>query len=89
MEHENEEIRNGVGVNGYWQVTGENDETIKQNDETIGFRRTLEFYKGNPPNDDKTSWIMHEIRLNDQLATDDTELNDWIVCRIFHKDYRW
>ncbi|CAA3029615.1 NAC domain-containing protein 68-like [Olea europaea var. sylvestris] len=91
IEHENEEIRNGVGVgvDGYWQVIGEDDETIKQKDETIGFRKTLEFYKGNPPNGDKTSWIMHEIRFNDQLAADHTELDDWIVCRVFHKDNRW
>ncbi|XP_022853870.1 NAC domain-containing protein 67-like [Olea europaea var. sylvestris] len=90
-EHENEKIQNGVTVDGYWQVIGEDDEIIKQNNETLGFRKILEFYKGNPPNGDNTSWIMHEIKVNDQhtVAADDTKLDDWIVCRIYRKDNRW
>ncbi|CAI9779518.1 unnamed protein product [Fraxinus pennsylvanica] len=76
-ENETENIRDGVAVDGYWQVIGD-DETIVDNDETLGFRKTLEFYKGNPPRGDKTSWIMHEIRANDdqQSVADDTKL--WI-----------
>ncbi|CAI9779513.1 unnamed protein product [Fraxinus pennsylvanica] len=89
-ENEIENIRNGAAVDGYWQVIGD-DETIVDNDETLGFRKTLEFYKGNPPRGDKTSWIMHEIRANEdqQSVADDTKLDDWIVCRIYHEENRW
>lgn len=87
-EHENEKIQNGVTVDGYWQVIGEDDEIIKQNNETLGFRKILEFYKGNPPNGDNTSWIMHEIKVNDQhtVAADDTKvcnLDIFDLCTFF------
>ncbi|KAL2464625.1 NAC transcription factor 29 [Forsythia ovata] len=89
-EYQNENIRNGVAVDGYWQVIGD-DETIQNNDQTLGFRKTFEFYKGNPPSGDETSWIMHEIRANYQyiVADDDLRLDDWIVCRVYHKENRW
>lgn len=35
------------------------------NKDKIGFRKALVFYKGKPPNGDKTDWIMHEYRLNE------------------------
>ncbi|KAL2474079.1 NAC domain-containing protein [Forsythia ovata] len=86
-KYENEKIQNRVAVDGFWKVTGA-DETIRWNAETCGFRKTLQFYKGSG---DKTSWIMHELRVNNPLpqqqgVADDTKLDDWAVCKIYDSE---
>ncbi|CAI9762244.1 unnamed protein product [Fraxinus pennsylvanica] len=75
-------------IDGYWQVVGE-DETVKENGEIVGFRKTFQFYKGHPESSTLTSWIMHEFRAIDPLplkyshVEGQTKLEkDWVLCKI-------
>lgn len=75
---------NRAANDGYWKATGA-DKKVKDTANTIiGFKKSLVFYKGKPPNDDKTNWIMHEYRINNppprRSTTGD---NDMRVCSIY------
>ncbi|KAJ7539600.1 hypothetical protein O6H91_11G101000 [Diphasiastrum complanatum] len=48
-------------------------------------RKTLVFYRGRAPNGQKTDWIMHEYRLEDESSTNCTNEEGWVVCRVFKK----
>lgn len=59
---------------------------MSNSSKTIGMRKTLVFYTGRAPHGQKTDWIMHEYRLNDDA--DDQVLvqeDGWVVCRVFKK----
>ncbi|KAE8691683.1 ONAC010 protein [Hibiscus syriacus] len=88
--------RNGTRPNraagdGYWKATGA-DRKVRFNNNIIGFRKALVFYRGKPPKGDKTYWIMHEYRVNDppsprkeRAGYNDMRLDDWVLCRIYKK----
>ncbi|KAK3026340.1 hypothetical protein RJ639_042637, partial [Escallonia herrerae] len=59
---------NRAAGNGYWKATGA-DKSVKSKGVTVGFRKALVFYQGKPPKGDKTSWIMHEYRVNEPPRT--------------------
>ncbi|CAA3027839.1 NAC domain-containing 43-like [Olea europaea subsp. europaea] len=56
-------------------------------------RKTLVFYKGRAPHGQKSDWIMHEYRLEDDtndpntgnLVGDMSPEDGWVVCRVFKK----
>ncbi|PKA47089.1 NAC transcription factor 29 [Apostasia shenzhenica] len=54
---------NRATTSGYWKATG-TDKAIYSNNQYIGLKKALVFYKGRPPKGFKTDWIMHEYRLN-------------------------
>lgn len=79
---------------GYWKATGIDRRIVSSKENRlVGFKKTLVFYTGKPPNGSRTDWVMHEYRLvgspeappstfNDGLST----LNrNWVLCRIFLK----
>ncbi|KAJ6940618.1 hypothetical protein NC651_006679 [Populus alba x Populus x berolinensis] len=77
---------------GFWKATGR-DKVIYGTGKRVGMRKTLVFYKGRAPHGQKSDWIMHEYRLDDN-PTDTTVSNvmgeaaqedGWVVCRIFKK----
>ncbi|KAL2474076.1 NAC domain-containing protein [Forsythia ovata] len=89
-KYENENIRTLVALDGYWKVTRA-DKSIRWFGKDCGFRKKLQFYKGNG---DETSWIMHELRVNNpppqqEGVADDTKLDDWIVCKIYDAKDPW
>lgn len=49
-------------------------------------RKTLVFYTGRAPHGQKTDWIMHEYRLDDETFSSPHGQEDgWVVCRVFKK----
>ncbi|CAA0837711.1 Protein BEARSKIN2 [Striga hermonthica] len=81
---------------GFWKATGR-DKCIRNSLKKIGMRKTLVFYRGRAPHGQKTDWIMHEYRLDDDDITHHNHINDpdqptattaedgWVVCRVFKK----
>ncbi|KAE8723252.1 NAC domain-containing protein 43 [Hibiscus syriacus] len=77
---------------GFWKATGR-DKVIYSNYRPIGMRKTLVFYKGRAPHGQKSYWIMHEYRLDDNMVEtnisnamgEGNQEEGWVVCRIFKK----
>ncbi|KAJ6817840.1 NAC domain-containing protein 79-like [Iris pallida] len=74
---------NRATKSGYWKATGKDRMVFKPKTRTIvGMRKTLVFYSGRAPNGIKTSWVMHEFRLENPHTP---PKEDWVLCRVFHK----
>ncbi|KAL6497675.1 hypothetical protein OROHE_027055 [Orobanche hederae] len=74
---------------GFWKATGR-DKCIRSSSfhhNKIGMRKTLVFYRGRAPHGQKTDWIMHEYRLEEDCDPQPiTAVEDgWVVCRVFKK----
>ncbi|KAJ6809672.1 protein CUP-SHAPED COTYLEDON 3-like [Iris pallida] len=70
---------------GYWKATGKDRPVYAPSGRRriVGMRKTLVFYSGRAPNGTKSSWVMHEFRLENPYAPPTKE--DWVLCRVFHK----
>ncbi|KAG5386540.1 hypothetical protein IGI04_038010 [Brassica rapa subsp. trilocularis] len=104
FSHKDKKYPTGTRTNrattvGFWKATGR-DKIIYSNGDRIGMRKTLVFYKGRAPHGQKSDWIMHEYRLDDNLLVSSSNLDDdvtletcevvggdegWVVCRVFMK----
>lgn len=97
FSHKDKKYPTGTRTNrattaGFWKATGR-DKVIHSNSKRIGMRKTLVFYKGRAPHGQKSDWIMHEYRLDDNidipLKTNANEPSNqeegWVVCRVFKK----
>ncbi|XP_062104845.1 protein BEARSKIN2-like [Humulus lupulus] len=69
---------------GFWKATGR-DKCIRNAFKKIGMRKTLVFYRGRAPHGQKSDWIMHEYRLEEQDNQPDHHEDGWVVCRVFKK----
>ncbi|XP_073015849.1 uncharacterized protein [Primulina eburnea] len=81
---------NRAAGNGFWKATGA-DKKIYRDGNYVGSKKCLVFYQGNPKQNNKTTWIMHEY-VTDQPqrrplpnGTDDMRLDDCVLCRICKK----
>ncbi|XP_057969942.1 protein SOMBRERO [Malania oleifera] len=88
FSHKDKKYPTGTRTNrataaGFWKATGRDKAIYLHNSKRIGMRKTLVFYTGRAPHGQKTEWIMHEYRLQD----DNIEVQDdgWVVCRVFKK----
>lgn len=102
FSHKDKKYPTGTRTNrataaGFWKATGR-DKVIYSNSKRIGMRKTLVFYKGRAPHGQKSDWIMHEYRLDDNnaaahdiiptatsLTVDPSQEDGWVVCRVFKK----
>ncbi|CAL5428049.1 unnamed protein product [Camellia sinensis] len=79
---------NRVAGDGYWKATGA-DKPVKLGKIILGYKKSLVFYLGKPPNGDKTDWMMHEFTLNADSRqpknANDMRLDDWVLCRVYKK----
>ncbi|KAJ7963429.1 NAC domain-containing protein [Quillaja saponaria] len=102
FSHKDKKYPTGTRTNrataaGFWKATGR-DKVIHSHCKRIGMRKTLVFYKGRAPHGQKSDWIMHEYRIDDNTTNScDTNIvsnvmgseagqeEGWVVCRIFKK----
>ncbi|XP_004308279.1 PREDICTED: NAC domain-containing protein 43-like [Fragaria vesca subsp. vesca] len=98
FSHKDKKYPTGTRTNrataaGFWKATGR-DKVIRSNCLRIGMRKTLVFYKGRAPRGQKSDWIMHEYRLDDNTSRitnvsvvvgEADQEGGWVVCRIFKK----
>ncbi|XP_076944644.1 NAC domain-containing protein 79-like [Bidens hawaiensis] len=74
---------------GYWKATGKDKEIYKEKT-LVGMKKTLVFYKGRAPKGEKTCWVMHEFRLDGELAIKDVSKStkgEWVISKVFEKNY--
>ncbi|KAJ9188211.1 hypothetical protein P3X46_003592 [Hevea brasiliensis] len=99
FSHKDKKYPTGTRTNrataaGFWKATGR-DKVINSSGRRIGMRKTLVFYKGRAPHGQKSDWIMHEYRIEDNINVADANVSNalgeaaqeegWVVCRIFKK----
>ncbi|KAK7394106.1 hypothetical protein VNO78_14625 [Psophocarpus tetragonolobus] len=70
---------------GYWKATGLDKQIVasKGNNQVVGMKKTLVFYRGKPPHGARTDWIMHEYCLLN--SNSQAPMENWVLCRIFLK----
>ncbi|XXG90406.1 hypothetical protein AAC387_Pa12g2180 [Persea americana] len=88
FSHKDKKYPTGTRTNrattaGFWKATGRDKSIHLSNSKRIGMRKTLVFYTGRAPHGQKTDWIMHEYRLDDEYS--DPQEDGWVVCRVFRK----
>ncbi|XP_010275963.1 PREDICTED: protein SOMBRERO isoform X2 [Nelumbo nucifera] len=89
FSHKDKKYPTGTRTNrattaGFWKATGRDKAIHLSNSKRIGMRKTLVFYTGRAPHGQKTDWIMHEYRLDDE-NTELQQEDGWVVCRVFKK----
>ncbi|KAJ9183281.1 hypothetical protein P3X46_007159 [Hevea brasiliensis] len=88
FSHKDKKYPTGTRTNrattaGFWKATGRDKAIHLNNSKRIGMRKTLVFYTGRAPHGQKTDWIMHEYRLDDDNS--EVQEDGWVVCRVFKK----
>ncbi|XP_068667352.1 NAC domain-containing protein 76-like [Aristolochia californica] len=88
FSHKDKKYPTGTRTNrattaGFWKATGRDKAIHLSNSKRIGMRKTLVFYTGRAPHGQKTDWIMHEYRLDDDNY--EVQEDGWVVCRVFMK----
>ncbi|KAE8699102.1 Protein SOMBRERO [Hibiscus syriacus] len=88
FSHKDKKYPTGTRTNrattaGFWKATGRDKAIHLSNSKKIGMRKTLVFYTGRAPHGQKTNWIMHEYRLDEDDS--DVQEDGWVVCRVFKK----
>ena len=70
---------------GFWKSTG-NDRSVQYCGRPVGKIKTLVFHRGKPPGGDRTNWVMHEYKLEDQrLADKGVSQDSYVICKIYEK----
>ncbi|KAJ8574373.1 hypothetical protein K7X08_026178 [Anisodus acutangulus] len=94
VKYPNGNRSNRATNSGYWKATGIDKQIVmrcQQQQQLVGLKKTLVFYKGKSPQGCRTNWIMHEYRLANLESTNAPQANNhpiqdnWVLCRIFLK----
>ncbi|CAA7398997.1 unnamed protein product [Spirodela intermedia] len=84
-KYANRSRTNRATGSGYWKTTGK-DRPIFRGGRPTGMKKTLVFHIGRAPKGERTNWVMHEYRLeDDELARAGIAQDAFVVCRVFHK----
>jgi hypothetical protein len=67
---------------GYWKATGK-DRVVKSGSRSIGMKKTLVFYRGRAPNGERTDWVMHEYRIEEEEVSGFQDA--YVLARVFKK----
>lgn len=72
---------------GFWKTTGK-DKPVINNGKTVGMKRSLVFQRlGGEKKTERTDWVMHEYRLEDEgLKTEGVAQDTFVLCKIYEKD---
>ncbi|PKA47273.1 Protein cup-shaped cotyledon 2 [Apostasia shenzhenica] len=75
---------------GYWKATGKDREIYSsRTGSLVGMKKTLVFYRGRAPKGEKSSWVMHEYRLDGKFAyhfLSKPSKDEWVISRVFQKN---
>ncbi|KAK1393198.1 NAC domain-containing protein [Heracleum sosnowskyi] len=81
---------NRATESGYWKATGKDKEIYSKagnsRKQLVGMKKTLVFYKGRAPKGEKMDWVMHEFRLEGNYTFPESAKDEWVVCRVIHKN---
>nr|GEW54878.1 NAC domain-containing protein [Tanacetum cinerariifolium] len=70
---------------GFWKATGK-DRTVTYKGRTVATIKTLVFYIGNSGKGERTDWVMHEYRLEDeQLSNAGVVQDTYVLVKLFEK----
>ncbi|KAK9072069.1 hypothetical protein SSX86_008501 [Deinandra increscens subsp. villosa] len=70
---------------GFWKATGK-DREVKYNERIVAKIKTLVYYRGHAGKGERTDWVMHEYRMEDeQLASTGVVQDTYVLCKIFKK----
>ncbi|CAM6036907.1 unnamed protein product [Sphagnum compactum] len=70
---------------GYWKATGK-DRVVQTGSRNIGMKKTLVFYRGRAPSGERTDWVMHEYRIEEEEVPGFQGLQDaYVLARVFKK----
>lgn len=72
---------------GFWKTTGK-DRLVIYNGRPVGMIKSLIFHRqGSERNSERTDWVMHEYRLEDEdLKTKGVAQDEFVICMIYQKD---
>ncbi|KAK8596118.1 hypothetical protein V6N12_064617 [Hibiscus sabdariffa] len=70
-------------ASGYWKAAGSPGYVYSSDDQVIGTKRTMVFYKGKAPCGRKTKWKMNEYRAIDPSAAAAPKVNTLNNCIVF------
>ncbi|KAK2966687.1 hypothetical protein RJ640_007974 [Escallonia rubra] len=76
---------------GYWKASAEDVRIENNENQIIGFKRTLVFYQGKVAEGERTHWTLHEYRVNPKIIPNldsslETEMEHYVACRIRYTD---
>ncbi|KAJ0966643.1 hypothetical protein J5N97_023560 [Dioscorea zingiberensis] len=84
-KYSNRSRTNRGTAGGYWKTTGK-DRPVRHGTRSVGMKKTLVFHSGRAPRGERTNWVMHEYRLEDEnLRISGVPQDGYVVCRIFQK----
>ncbi|KAD5508173.1 hypothetical protein E3N88_15876 [Mikania micrantha] len=70
---------------GFWKATGK-DRMVYYKERVVATIKTLVFHLGHAGKGQRTNWVMHEYRMEDeQLASAGVVQDAYVLCRVFEK----
>ncbi|EOY33390.1 hypothetical protein QUC31_018964 [Theobroma cacao] len=79
---------NRTTASGYWKATGSPSYVYSSDNQVIGMKKTMVFYKGKAPSGRKTKWKMNEYRAIEAVANPSAAAtrklrHEFSLCRVY------